>query len=159
MRPYAADDLSDFDLQVTGIPTVEPQRTFWDKVVILHGLRTWYDRRGQLRHGGQRVSRHYYDVFRMLQSPVGEAAVVDRALAVDCARHARVFFNSPDFDLDHAVPGTLTLAPSLAMLEPLERDYDAMTGMIMGAVPPFAEVMAAISTLERRINEQLTVNQ
>jgi hypothetical protein len=83
MRACAADDLRDFDLQVTGITTVEPKRTFWDKVVILHGLRTWYDRRGQLRHGGQRVSRHHY-VFRMLQSPVGEAAVADRALAIDC---------------------------------------------------------------------------
>jgi hypothetical protein len=153
VRPYAADDLRDLDLQVTGITTVEPERTFWDKIVILHGLRTWHDRRGQLRHGGQRVSRHHYDVFRMIQSPAGEAAVAHRSLAVDCARHARLFFNSPDFDLDHAVPGTLTLAPSPAMLEPLERDYHAMSGMIMGAVPPFGEVMDAISLLERQLNQ------
>jgi len=154
VRPYAAEDLPDFDLQVTGITTVEPQRTFWDKVVILHGLRTWFDRRGQLRHEGQRVSRHYYDVFRMLRSPIGEAAVADRALAVDCARHARMFFSSPDFDLDHAVPGTLTLVPPPAMLEPLERDYDAMAGMIMGAVPPFAEVMETVSAFAQRLNER-----
>ncbi len=154
VRPYAAEDLRELDLQVTGITTVEPKRTFWDKVVILHGLRTWYDRRGQLRHGGQRVSRHYYDVFRMLQSPVGEAAVADGALAIDCARHARMFFNSPDFDLDHAVPGTLTLAPSNEMLEPLARDYDAMVGMIMGAAPSFAQAMEAVSALERRLNER-----
>jgi hypothetical protein len=49
-------------LQVTGITTVEPQRTFWDKIVILHGLRAWHGRRGQLRHGGQRVSRHYFEM-------------------------------------------------------------------------------------------------
>ena len=66
VRPFAADDLPGIDLQVTGITTVEPQRTYWDKVVILHGRRAWYDRRGQLRHGGQRVSRHYFDVFRLL---------------------------------------------------------------------------------------------
>jgi hypothetical protein len=63
-----------------------------------------------------------------------------------------MFFNNPDFDLIHAVPGTLTLAPPPAMLEPLERDYDAMAGMIMGAVPPFADVMDAVSALERRVN-------
>lgn len=80
--------------------------------------------------------------------------MADRALAVDCARHARMFFSSPDFDLDHAVPGTLSLAPSTAMLEPLERDYDAMAGMIMGAVPPFAEVMEAVSVLEPRLNDR-----
>lgn len=92
VRPYAAGDFPDFDLQVTGITTVEPQRTFWDKVVILHGLRTWYDRRGQLRHGGQRVSRHYYDVFRMLQSPLGVTAQADCGLAVDCAQDEGVHF-------------------------------------------------------------------
>jgi len=152
VQPYVAEDLPDFDLKVTGITTVEPRRTFWDKVVILHGLRTWYDRRGELRHGGQRVSRHYFDVFRLLQ--LGETAQVDRALAVDCARHARMFFNNPDFDLDHAVPGTLTLAPSPAMPERLERDYyDAMAGMIMGAIPSFADVMDAVSALELRLNE------
>lgn len=153
VQPYMAEDLPDFDLKVTGITTVEPQRTFWDKVVILHGLRTWYDRRGELRHGGQRVSRHYFDVFRLLQSPLGDTAQADRALAIDCARHARMFFNSPDFALDHAVPGTLTLAPSPAMLRPLERDYDAMAGMIIGVVPSFAEVMEAVSALEQRLNE------
>jgi hypothetical protein len=41
VRPFAADDLPAVDLQATGITTVEPQRTYWDKVVILHGLRAW----------------------------------------------------------------------------------------------------------------------
>jgi hypothetical protein len=81
VTPYVADDVATLDLTVTGITTVEPQRTFWDKVVILHGLRSWHDRRGELRHGGQRVSRHYFDVFRVLQSPLGDRAVADARLA------------------------------------------------------------------------------
>ena len=152
VKPYAADDVAAIDLQVTLITTVEPQRTFWDKVVILHGLRAWYDRRGELRHGGQRVSRHYFDVFRLLQPPLGERAMQDRALGADCARHARMFFNSPDFDLDHAVDGTFTVVPPSGMQALLERDYDAMAMMITGAVPPFADVMKAIGGLEHRLN-------
>jgi len=77
-------------LAVGGITTVEAQRTFWDKVVILHGLRRWYDHRGQLRHGGQRVSRHYYDVFRLLQSPTGEASEADRPLGDLTCSHVSV---------------------------------------------------------------------
>jgi hypothetical protein len=152
VRPYAADDVAAIDLQVTGIRTVEPQRTFWDKVVILHGLRAWYDRRGQLRHAGQRVSRHFFDVFRLLQLPLGERAMADRALCADCARHARMFFNSPDFDLDHAVAGTFTLVPPPDMQALLERDYDAMAMMITSSIPPFADVMKAIGALEQRLN-------
>ena len=152
VTPYTAGDLPNADLAVGNITTVEAQRTFWDKVVILHGLRRWYDHRGQLRHGGQRVSRHYYDVFRLLQSPTGKGAEADRQLAEDCARHARMFFNTPDFDLDQAVPGTFSLGPSASMLDALERDYNAMATMIMGPVPPVAEVMDAVSSLEARLN-------
>ena len=39
-------------------------------VVILHGLRRWWDQRGELKGGGQRVSRHYYDVYRLLASEI-----------------------------------------------------------------------------------------
>jgi hypothetical protein len=80
VKPYAADDRPNMDLAVGGVTTVEAHRTFWDKVVILHGLRRWFDHRGQLRHGGQRISRHYYDVFRLLQSPAGQAS--ERACAL-----------------------------------------------------------------------------
>lgn len=152
VSPYVAGDLPDLDLRVVGITTVDPRRTFWDKVVILHGLRRWHDRRGQLRHGGQRVSRHYYDVFRILHSSLGDQAVADLAQATDCARHARMFFNSPDLDLDHAAPGTFALTPTSAMLDLLTRDYDAMAGMIMGEVPDLKEVIRAIAELEGRVN-------
>jgi hypothetical protein len=155
VKPFVADSLPELDLRVGNITTVQAQRTFWDKIVILHGLRNWHDRRGLLRHGGQRVSRHYYDVFRLLQSVDAEAAVADRELANDCARHARMFFNNRDFDLDHAVPGTLTLAPSAAMLEPLQRDYAAMAGMIMDAAPPFHAIIDTVSALEARLNTRL----
>lgn len=153
VAPYVAADLPRLDLRIPNITTVEPERTFWDKVVILHGQRRWFERRGELRHGGQRVSRHYYDLYRLLSSDVAERALADRDLGVDCARHARMFFNSPDYDLSHAVSGTFSIVPSDGMRDVLRRDYEAMAGMIFGAVPAFEDVMAAIATLEERVNE------
>jgi hypothetical protein len=153
VKPYVSDDFPGGDLTIGSITTVDPTRTFWDKVVILHGLRRWFDHRGQLRHGGQRVSRHYYDVFRLLQSDTGQAAEADRQLAKDCARHARMFFNTPHFDLEEAAQGTWSVAPSAPMQDALERDYNAMVGMIMGPVPAYAAVMAIVAALERRLNE------
>ena len=147
------DDLADRDLAVPNVTTVEAARTFWDKVVILHGLRQWHDRRGELRHGGQRVSRHHYDVYRLLQAPAATGWMGNRKLAEDCARHARMFFNSSDLGLDHAVPGTLTLAPSQAMHDPLSKDYAAMSGMIFGQAPALDVVMAAVAELESRLNQ------
>ena len=152
VRPLVADDLAARDLSVSNVTTVNPSRTFWDKVVILHGLRRWFERRGELRGGGQRVSRHYYDVSRLLASEPGRNAANDLEMARDCVRHARMFFNRPDFDLASAAPGTFALAPHDKMLDILRHDYDAMTGMIFGAVPRIDDVLAAISEFELRLN-------
>lgn len=152
VRPFVADDVAGRDLSVHNVTTVDPSRTFWDKVVILHGLRRWFEQRGELKGGGQRVSRHYYDVSRLLASEAGRNAANNLEMAQDCVRHAKMFFNRPDFDLASAVPGSFALTPHNEMMETLERDYEAMSGMIFGPIPAFGEVMAAIAALEQRIN-------
>jgi hypothetical protein len=105
-----------------------------------------------LKGGGQRVSRHYYDVYRLLASEIGRKATDDTNMAQDCVRHARMFFNRPDFDLASAIPGTYTLTPHEAMLDTLRDDYEAMSGMIFGPISSLDEVLASISELERHLN-------
>ncbi len=153
VKPYVADVLADLKLSVPDVRTVDAERTFWDKIVILHGLRQWFDARGALRGGGQRISRHYYDVYRLLDSDVGRATSSDLALGVDCVRHARMFFNSPDLNLATAAPGSFTLSPSREMATELARDYAAMAGMIFGTAPVLGEVLGRVAELEARINQ------
>ncbi len=150
--PYVTQDLPDLDLTVTNVITVKPERTFWDKVMILHGLRQWHDRRGELRHGGQRVSRHYYDLHRLLQAPSAFVWQSDYPLAIDCSRHADLFFGSADMGLDRAMPGTFTLTPSPVMRDALERDYEAMAGMVFGDVPRFDDVLESAERFEQIVN-------
>ncbi|MGX5850884.1 nucleotidyl transferase AbiEii/AbiGii toxin family protein [Mesorhizobium sp. PL10] len=110
--PYVAAELEDTNFVVSNVTTVAAGRTFWDKIIILHGLRRWFDCRGIVRQEGQRVTRHYYDVYRLLASQIGQDALANRALGLDCARHARMFFNRPDLDLDAAVAGDFSLTPA-----------------------------------------------
>jgi len=152
IKPYIAYDLPNLDLAVGNVTTVDPSRTFWDKIVILHGLRRWWDRRGELKGGGQRVSRHYYDVYRLLAAEIGTKASADMDMAEDCVRHARMFFNRPDLDLTSAIPGSFALTPHDGMLTDLRRDYQAMSGMVFGQIPSVDEVVAAIAELEQRLN-------
>ena len=152
IKPYVAEEFKSAPLDVPNITTVEPRRTFWDKGVILHGLRRWWERRGELRGGGQRVSRHYYDVHSLLTSPKGEEFAVDAAMAADCVRHARMFFNRPDLDLATAAPGTFALMPEGDMLERIRTDYIAMSGMIFGEIPEFEQIIQSVNDLETRIN-------
>jgi hypothetical protein len=134
------------------VTTVKPERTFWDKVIILHGLRQWHDRRGELRHGGQRVSRHYYDVHQLMQATASPEWQADQALAIDCAHHARLFFGSADLGLNAAEPGTFTLMPGPAMCEALAKDYAAMAGMVFGEVPRLDAVLANVERFEQIVN-------
>lgn len=153
IKPYVDDDLPALDLTVPAVRTIDPERTFWDKVVILHGLRRWFDKRDELKGGGQRVSRHYYDLHRLVGTSVGAAAIKDRALGDDCVAHARMFFNRPDFDLASAVPGSFALTPHDAMIEQLRVDYRAMQGMIFGDPPAFEAVIESIASLEASLNK------
>jgi hypothetical protein len=150
--PYVDDVLPNLDLSVPSVTTVMAGRSFWDKVVILHGLRQWYERRGVLRGGGQRISRHYYDLHRLLDSAPGRAAAQDLDLCADCVRHARMFFSSPDLNLAAAAPGSFTLSPNEDMAKALKLDYRAMSGMIFGTVPSFEDILTGIGDFETRLN-------
>ena len=152
VTPYLAADLPHLALSVPGVVTIDAERTFWDKIVILHGQRRWFERRGELRRQGQRVSRHYYDVFRLLQSDAGQRAADDFTLAKDCAQHARMFFNSSDLDLGTAHPGTFALTPLPGMETQLRRDYAAMSGMIFGQRPDWNDIMSTLAEFERSVN-------
>ena len=151
--PYVAEDIADgANLFVPNITTVDPERTFLDKIVILHGLRHWFDERSELRGGGQRVSRHYYDVHKMTASPIGEKALSDRALAADCVQHARMFFYRRELGLETAEPGSFSLMPHGGMIDALRGDYAAMSTMIFGDVPKFEDLLASVRAAEENLN-------
>lgn len=153
IRPYVEQDLPNINLAVSNIVTINAERTFWDKIVILHGIRRWYDNRGTLRQQGHRVSRHYYDVYKLMQSHIGENAIKDVDLAFNCAHHAKLFFNSSDLDLKNAIHGTFALSPTTEMSEILKNDFKAMSGMIFGEAPKFSDVLQVISDLESKLNQ------
>ena len=152
IRPYIGEELPDIDLAIADVTTIEPGRTFWDKVVIAHGLRRWYERRGALRQEGQRISRHYYDLHCLLGAAVGRAALADIALAGDCVAHARMFFDRSDYDLATAVPGTFAIAPPGGMVDALRRDYENTSAMVFGKAPSFDEILVSILAIDAAVN-------
>lgn len=158
IRPYIADDLDGFDLAVQNVVTIEPSRTLWDKLIIAHGLRRWFDIRGEVRGEGQRITRHYYDLHCLYLSDMGPSALRDQKLAKDCVRHARMFFNRPDLDLASASPGSFSILPASGMMDALKKDYDRMKAMIFGFVPSFEVVMESVSAIDQVINHPEAAN-
>ncbi len=152
ISPYIDDDIDSLDLSVLGVTTINAERTFWDKIVIAHGLRSWFDRRGELRQDGQRISRHYYDLHSLLGTEVGKGALADLALGSDCIEHARTFFNRPDYNLVNAVAGSFSLRPVGDMISRLSQDYENTQAMIFGEAPEFKDILNSIGQIEDALN-------
>jgi hypothetical protein len=150
--PYLGPDFTEgAELAVPKVTTIDPERTFLDKVLILHGMTFYFEAKGSLRGSG-RMSRHYYDVHKLVNAPVGETACTDDLLIENCLRHARMFFYRGNTGLDVAKRGSFRLRPTEPMLGLLRKDYEAMVGMIFGEVPSFETVLKSVAKAEELIN-------
>jgi hypothetical protein len=68
-------------------------------------------------------------------------------------RHARLFFDRPDFDLASAQRGTWVIEPSAGMLGRLQGDYEKTIPMIFGRAPTFEEIMASLNKINDSVNK------
>lgn len=163
MNPYVTTELpSTIDLLVRNVTTVKPERTFWEKVLILHAMTEMTEKRQADGNPDRpvpdlnRYSRHYYDVHQIWMHPdYGEATASMRDLAEACRQHKELMFRAPDHRYDRAVPGSYRLVPTEAMQGKLAADYERMSAMIFGTPPSFAEVLASINALERYLNSMV----
>jgi Nucleotidyl transferase AbiEii toxin, Type IV TA system len=154
IQPLISDTLADWDFLVPNVITIDAQRTFWDKVFILHGLYCGYRDERRLPTDRQRLSRHYYDVVRIYDSEVGKLAVKNDDLREKVRQHKLNFFNTAWQKFNEAVPGSLYLAPRDELLAVLEQDYLAMQGMIVGVAPSFRRIVEILLELESLINNR-----
>ncbi len=133
----------------TRVRVLGAERTFWEKATILHMLR-YQPEEKPLQ---SRMSRHYYDVFRLAQSAHFELALEKPELLDRVAKHKSVFFKVTWAHYDQAHRGTLRLMPAAHIVGKLKQDYDAMSPMFFGEAPAFQEILDLLPELEKRINQ------
>jgi hypothetical protein len=123
------------------------ERTFWEKATILHMLH-FLPRKKKLP---PRMSRHYYDFFRLVQSRIFGRAMSAIKLLDRVAVHKSVFFKTAWAHYETAHPDTLQLTPSAHIIGELRQDYIAMQPMFFGEPPPFEEILAGLPRLQEEI--------
>lgn len=132
----------------TIVPTVDAERTFWEKVTILHKTAASYKQKGI----PSRYARHYYDLYQMGHSEVKERAFARKELLEQDVRFKLKFYYARNASYETAQIGTVRLVPSDAAIKDLSIDYDHMKDMIYGKKPSFDKIMESIATLEAEIN-------
>lgn len=154
ITPYISQVLPDWPFEVAGLKVISPQRTFWEKVLILHGLLYGYRDEGRLPRDRNRLSRHYYDVAAISATDIGKKAISNLGLLDAVREHNLIAFNQAWKKFELAQPGTLRIVPSEALRAAITADYKAMRGMIWSQAPEFEWIIHQLQTVEEIINRQ-----
>ncbi len=138
-----------FEAPGSTVRALRPERTFWEKVMLLHE-ETF---RPADRTRRPRMARHYYDVWRLIEAGIAASAVADEALFERVASHRQVYFRQNWVDYDTLKRGTIQMVPRPDQLDEWRRDYSAMRGeMFLDDPPPFDEILDEINRFQAEFN-------
>ena len=150
IQSYVAECYGDiFQKKTTEILTVRPERTFWEKATILHHEAN----RPENSLMPPRYSRHYYDLYCMLNSGVKETALKNIDLLYKVVEFKQKFYPRNWAHYEDAKPGTLKLCVPEYRITELEKDYQQMKEMLYGDIPEFGTILNDIRILEEIINQ------
>ena len=152
VSPYIAEELRDWSFTVDGIRVIAPERTYWEKLLILHGVHCGYRDAERRPADKNRISRHYYDVAMITATETGRTALTNVDLLDAVRSHNLVAFRQAWKRFEEAVPGLVRLVPQPELRSVIARDYGAMEGMILGEAPEFSWVMEQVQGAEATIN-------
>lgn len=152
VRSYISENLPKLTFQDNPVEVnaVIPQRTFLEKLFLLHEEFSKPD--SEIRV--ERMSRHLYDVYNIMQTKIADEALAHDNLYDSVIEHRRKFIGLKGFDYDSLRKGTLKIAPTGEIRAKWETDYkNTVANMIMGEAPSFEDIMLALEDLNNRINK------
>ncbi len=132
------------------IPVVNPERTFLEKIFLLH--EEFQKPVDKIRV--DRLSRHLYDIEKLCQTEYAKTALQDRELYNTIVKHRMKFTALTGTDYTKHNPATIRFVPPETIIKKWEADYQEMkASMIYGQSLDFNELINRLSELQKRINE------
>lgn len=149
VTPYVAEQFpAFFGNPSCNVQALAVERTFWEKVCLLH--------EENFRPAGKsikpRMSRHYYDLYRLIDAGVAERAGSDLPLFERVVEHRSIFFAFTWVDYTTLKRGSLQVTPVPERLPEWEADYLKMTEMFFTPAPDFSKVLNECTSFQQRFN-------
>ena len=107
VKPYVSNAAGKVTIEGASVRVLAAERTFWEKATILHMI--YYYPKG--KNVLPRMSRHYYDLFAMVDTPIYKRSLEKIALLKDVSEHKALFFKADWAHYEEAKPGGLKLLP------------------------------------------------
>ncbi len=133
------------------IPSVNPERTFLEKIFLLHEE----FQRPPEKMRVDRFSRHLYDVVKLSETEFCEKALNDQELYSTIVEHRHKFTRVGGVNYNLHQPQTIHPIPPSELLNEWKTDYEIMVNqMIYEQKPPsFEKIMEDLGRLKQRIND------
>jgi len=129
---------------------VVPERTFWEKICLLHEEFA----KPQELIRAERMSRHLYDLEKIMDTSIAEKALKDNVLYSSIVEHRRIFIGLKGFDYTTLATKTINIVPPENIIDLWKTDYEIMQKtMIYGNSLPFNKLIDKIKQLNERINQ------
>lgn len=112
----------DFTEPLFDVPTVNPERTFLEKMFLLH--EEFYRPIEKMRV--DRLSRHIYDIYCLTQAGIAVNAISNKELYETIVSHRYKFSRVGDVDYNFHHPNSLNPIPPNNIIEEWSADYNRM---------------------------------
>lgn len=131
------------------VSTVLPQRTFLEKIFLLHEEFSQEAKKIRI----ERLSRHLYDLEKLMDTKYGKMAIADAALYKGIVAHREKFNSLRGIDYSNHCPDKIKIIPPETVIKQWETDYLAMSqNMIYGDTLNFDKLIGRLQELQERIN-------
>ncbi|UCS94304.1 nucleotidyl transferase AbiEii/AbiGii toxin family protein [Echinicola marina] len=131
------------------IPTVLPQRTFLEKIFLLHEEFSQPAEKIRIN----RLSRHLYDLEKLMDTSHGIEALKNKGLYDHIVSHREKFNPLRGLDYSSHTPDKIKIIPDEPIINEYEKDYTEMTKfMIYGEPLTFEKLIKRLTELQKRIN-------
>lgn len=133
------------------IPTVNPERTFLEKVFLLHEE----FQRPKEKVRVNRLSRHLYDLAKITETEYAEKALSTPELYLTIVKHRHKYarVGGVNYNLHH--PQFINPIPPAEFISNWETDYNKMVEQMIYESSPhsFEELIASLTALKNQINK------
>jgi predicted nucleotidyltransferase component of viral defense system len=138
-----------FSQKSVSIPSVVPERTFLEKIFLLHEE----FKRPEDKIRVDRLSRHLYDVYKLSNTEFVAKALSNKVLYETLVKHRYNFTRMGGVDYNLHQPQTINIIPNSSLMSAWAADYKTMQEqMIHGESPSFEELIGSLKKLNNQIN-------
>lgn len=131
------------------IPSVNPQRTFLEKIFLLHEEFQLPIEKIKV----ERKSRHLYDIEKLMDTEYAMAALGNKDLYQTIVEHRAKLTPLRGIDYANHTPDKINPIPPDAMMGEWEKDYQNMQeSMLYNPSLPFDKLIERMQELKFRIN-------